>query len=167
MTDNELLLAMSDLLDTKLKAELQPIRDDIHILKGEMQEVKSEIRILKKDVETLKCEMQEVKSEIRVLKKDVQTLKCEMQEVKGDIRLLKTEVQVVKTEMQAMKTDLCQVKLYQENILEPRLNTIEACYASTYDRYKRDAERMETAFSDIEILKRTVENHSIQLQRLA
>lgn len=146
MTDNELLLAMSDLLDTKLKAELQPIRDDIHILKGEMQEVKSEIRILKKDVETLKCEMQEVK---------------------GDIRLLKTEVQVVKTEMQAMKTDLCQVKLYQENILEPRLNTIEACYTSTYDRYKRDAERMETAFSDIEILKRTVENHSIQLQRLA
>lgn len=104
MTDNELLLAMSDLLDTKLKAELQPIRDDIHILK---------------------------------------------------------------TEMQAMKTDLCQVKLYQENILEPRLNTIEACYTSTYDRYKRDVQRMETAFSDIEILKRTVENHSIQLQRLA
>lgn len=146
MTDNELLLAMSDLLDTKLKAELQPIRDDIHILK--------------KDVETLKCEMQEVKSEIRLLKNDVQTLKCEMQEVK-------TEMHVMKTEMQAIKTDLCQVKLYQENILEPRLNTIEACYTSTYDRYKRDAERMETAFSDIEILKRTVENHSIQLQRLA
>lgn len=111
MTDNELLLAMSDLLDTKLKAELQPIRDDIHILK-----------------------------------KDVQMLKSEMQEV---------------------KMDLCQVKLYQENILEPRLNTIEACYTSTYDRYRRDAERMETAFSDIEVLKRTVENHSIQLQRLA
>lgn len=145
MTDNELLLAMSDLLDTKLKAELQPIRDDIHILK--------------KDVETLKCEMQEVKSEIRLLKKDVQSLKGEMQ-------VMKTEVQVMKTEMQAMKTDLCQVKLYQENILEPRLNTIEACYTSTYDRYKRDAERMETAFSDIEILKKTVENHSIQLQRL-
>lgn len=139
MTDNELLLAMSDLLDTKLKAELQPIRDDIHILKGEMQEVKSDIRLLKKDVQTLKCEMQ----------------------------TMKTEMHVMKTEMQAMKTDLCQVKLYQENILEPRLNTIEACYTSTYDRYKRDAERMETAFSDIEILKRTVENHSIQLQRLA
>lgn len=160
MTDNELLLAMSDLLDTKLKAELQPIRDDIHILK--------------KDVQMLKSEMQEVKGDIRLLKKDVQTLKCEMQTVKAEMRVMKmemqamkTEMHVVKTEMQAMKTDLCQVKLYQENILEPRLNTIEACYTSTYDRYRRDAERMETAFSDIEILKRTVENHSIQLQRLA
>ena len=160
MTDNELLLAMSDLLDTKLKAELQPISDDIHILK--------------KDVQMLKSEMQEVKGDIRLLKKDVQTLKCEMQTVKAEMRVMKmemqamkTEMHVVKTEMQAMKTDLCQVKLYQENILEPRLNTIEACYTSTYDRYKRDAERMETAFSDIEIIKRTVENHSIQLQRLA
>lgn len=139
MTDNELLLAMSDLLDTKLKAELQPIRDDFHILK--------------KDVQTLKCEMQTVKAEMRVMKMEMQAMK--------------TEIHVVKTEMQAMKTDLCQVKLYQENILEPRLNTIEACYTSTYDRYRRDAERMETAFSDIEVLKRTVENHSIQLQRLA
>lgn len=139
MTDNELLLAMSDLLDTKLKAELQPIRDDIHVLKGEMQEVKSDIRLLKKDVQTLK----------------------------GDVQTLKTEMQVMKTEMQTMKTDLYQVKLYQENILEPRLNTIEACYTSTYDRYKRDVERMEEAFVDIEILKKTVADHSEKLQRLA
>lgn len=167
MTDGELLLAMSDLLDTKLKAELQPIRDDIHVLKGEMQEVKSDIRLLKKDVQMLKSEMQEVKGDIRLLKKDVQTLKGDVQTLKCEMQSVKTEIRVMKTEMQAMKTDLCQVKLYQENILEPRLNTIEACYTSTYDRYKKDAERMETAFADIEILKRTVENHSIQLQRLA
>lgn len=50
MTDNELLLAMSDLLDTKLKAELQPIRDDIHILKKDVQMLKSEMQEVKMDL---------------------------------------------------------------------------------------------------------------------
>lgn len=33
MTDNELLLAMSELVEKKLKTELQPLKDDIRDLK--------------------------------------------------------------------------------------------------------------------------------------
>jgi len=118
MTDNELLLAMSNMLDTKLSTQLRPIKEDIQVMKGE----------------------------IRVLKEDVQGLK---------------------EDMQFMKTDLQRVKLYQENILEPRLNTIEACYTSTYNRYKNDVDKMEIAFDDIDTLKKVVARHSEQLRKLA
>ena len=139
MKDNELLLAISNVLDTKLEEKLQPIRADV-------QELKEEVHVLKEDVGVLK-------EEVHVLKKDVEVLKDEVHVMKGRICVLQEDVQ--------------HVKLYQENMLEPRLNTIEACYTSTYDRYKNDVDRMETAFDDIEMLKQTVARHSEQLRKMA
>lgn len=54
MTDNELLLAMSEMIDKKLKAELQPIKEDIKAIREEQtridwmieNEIRSDIRLL-------------------------------------------------------------------------------------------------------------------------
>lgn len=59
-----------------------------------------------------------------------------------------------------------EVDLLENNVV-PRLNTIEACYTSTYDRYKNYAEKMEAAFADIEIMKKVIAEHSEKLQKLA
>lgn len=139
MTDYELLQAMSDMLDTKLNAQLQPIKEDMRGLKEDVQVLKDDMHILKEDVHILK----------------------------EDVQVLKEDVQVLKDDVQFAKTDLRRVKLYQENILEPRLNTIEACYTSTFNRYKSDVERIEMAFDDIDTLKQVVARHSEQLRKLA
>ena len=97
MTDNEMLLAISEMMDTKLKAELQPLKNDLQTVKDEVH----------------------------------------------------------------------QIKLYQENIVLPRLNTIESCYGDTYDRYRSYVEKMDAAFIDIDILKKVVSEHSRKLQKLA
>lgn len=97
MTDNELLLAISEIMDTKLKAELEPLKNDLQNTKNEVH----------------------------------------------------------------------QIKLYQENVLLPRLQTIESCYTDTYERYKNYAEKMDAAFADIELLKKVVTEHSEKLQKLA
>ena len=97
MTDNELLLAISEMMDKKLKSELQPIKDDI-------QDTKNEIH---------------------------------------------------------------QMKLYQENIIMPRLETIESCYTDTYKRYKNYADRMDAAFDDIEVIKKVIQEHSEKLQKIS
>ena len=117
MTENELLLAISDMMDHKLKAELQPIKNDLQTVKNEVQAVKN-------------------------------------------------EVQAVKNEVQAVKDDVHHMKLYQENIIMPRLNTIESCYTDTYGRYRNYSDKMEAAFEDIELLKRVVSEHSMKLQAL-
>lgn len=40
MTDNEMLLAISEMMDTKLKAELQPLKNDLQTVKDEVHQIK-------------------------------------------------------------------------------------------------------------------------------
>lgn len=124
MTENEMLLALSNMLD--------PIKSDIKEMKSDIQEMKSDISGLKGDVQGLKG--------------DVQILKDDMQEVKGRVK---------------------KIELTQENIILPRLQNIEACYTSTYDRYKESVEDHEEMKQDISILKKVVAEHSEKLQRIS
>ncbi len=58
-----------------------------------------------------------------------------------------------------------EVNLLENNVI-PRLNTIEACYTDTYNRYKDHADKMESAFQDVEILKKVAMVHSEKLKGL-
>ena len=138
---NEDLLAISQLLDVKLKAEITPIRNEMQALRSEIQAVKGE----------LQAEIQAVKGE----------LQAEIQAVKGE---LQAEIQAVKGELQA---EIHQIKLFQENIIMPQLNTIQACYTSTYDRYKDSVEGYEALKADNEVMKKVIMEHSDKLKRLA
>lgn len=208
MTENELLLAISDMMDHKLKAELQPIKNDLQTVKNEvqlvknevqlvkedlqvvkdevqlvkkdLQAVKDEVQLVKKDLQEVKDEVQLVKEDLRAVKEDLQTVKDRVQTVENDLQAVKNEVQAVKNEVQTVKNDLQTVKnevqtvkndvhhmkLYQENIIMPRLNTIESCYTDTYSRYRNYSDKMEVAFEDMELLKRVVSEHSMKLQAL-
>ena len=81
MTNDELLLAMSNVMDEKLKSELQPIKCDIH-------DMKADIRNMKDDMQNMKDDMQDVKTDIQNLKDDMQDMKDDMQNMKGDIGVL-------------------------------------------------------------------------------
>ena len=56
-----------------------------------------------------------------------------------------------------------EVDLLENNVI-PRLNTLESCYMSTYDRYRNYAKQMEKVFDDVQLLKGAVEKHSNILQ---
>ena len=116
---NDDLLAISQLLDVKLKAEIQPIKKEIQSLQREMLSVKEQ---------------------------------------------LQSEILSVKEQLQ---TEIHQMKLFQENIMMPRLNTIEACYLSTYERYMDSTEGYEALQADNEIMKQIIMEHSEKLQKLA
>lgn len=59
-----------------------------------------------------------------------------------------------------------EVDLLENNII-PRLSTIESCYTSTYNRYKDYADKMESAFADIELMKKVIADHSEKLQKIS
>ena len=157
MKDNELLSAIAGLLDEKLDekldARLKPIETDIREMKTDIRNLKTDVKGLKTDVEGLKT--------------DVQTLKSEMKEVKTEIRTMKTEIYVMKEDITVMKDDIRRINLFQENVILPRLNTIESCYTDTYRRYQTYNERMATAFEDIDLLKKVVAEHSEKLQKIS
>ena len=73
----------------------------------------------------------------------------------------------LKNDIKDMKDDIHKINLYQENIISPRLETIESCYTDTYRRYKNYADKMETVFEDVELLKKVVREHSAKLEQVS
>lgn len=73
----------------------------------------------------------------------------------------------IREDIQEIKTRVKKIEITQENEILPRLNTIESCYTSTYDKYKNDVETYEAIKQDISIIKKVVTEHSEKLQKLA
>ena len=80
----------------------------------------------------------------------------EMMDKKLDARLNPIESRIKRIE----------VDLLENNVI-PRLNTIESCYTSTFDRYKDSVDEYESMKQDIAIIKKVVAEHSEKLQKLA
>lgn len=80
---------------------------------------------------------------------------------------LRAELQPLKNQMQDMQDEIHKIKLFQENIIMPQLNTIQSCYLDTYHRYRDNADKMDAAFEDIDILKKVVAQHSEKLQAIS
>ncbi len=138
MSDNELLLAISNMMDVKLKAGLAPIKNDV----------------------------QEIKQDVHNLKSRMQSMESRMQSMENRMQNVENEVCQIKNELRQVNNEVHQIKLCQENVILPRLNTIEACYTETFKRYKDNADKMDAAFEDIALLKETVAEHSEQIQKL-
>ncbi len=160
MTNNELLSAISDLLVQKLKAELQPIKDKMQNIDDRVQSVESELLNVDTRMQNLEAEMLNVDTRM-------QNLEAEMLNVNTRMQSLEAEMLNVNTRMQSLEDNVLRLGLCQENDILPRLCTIESCYTSTYNRYNSYADKMDTAFTDISLLKIVVSDHSERLQNLA
>lgn len=66
-----------------------------------------------------------------------------------------------------LDTRLRKVELTQENEILPRLQNIESCYLSTYQRYAKGVEQIETMQTDVHVLKQVVAEHSRILQKIS
>ena len=96
-----------------------------------------------------------------------ESLRGEMLEMKESLRGEMSEmIEPIKEDLQEIKTRVKKVELTQENEILPRLNTIESCYTSTYERYKNSVDDYETMKQDVSILKKVVADHSEILQRI-
>ncbi len=73
----------------------------------------------------------------------------------------------IKEDIQEIKNRVKKIEIMQENEILPRLNTIESCYTSTYDRYKDNVETYETMRQDISLIKKVVAEHSEKLQKIS
>ena len=169
MTNYELLLEMSNMMDRKLN----PIKEDIRELKEDVAVLKEDVAVLKEDVAVLKEEVAELKEDVAVLKEDVAVLKEEVAELKEDVAELKEDVIVLKEDVSVLKEgysglekEVRDIRLSQENGVLPRLQNIESCYISTFKRYSDGILRMDSLQSDMDVVKMVVTEHSEKIQNL-
>ena len=87
--ENELLKAISDMMDQKL----DPVKNEIQTIKGEVQTMKGEIQDMKGEIQDMKGEIQDMKGEIQTIKEDQAAMKSELQmQIKRTEQNLRTEI---------------------------------------------------------------------------
>ena len=73
---------------------------------------------------------------------------------------------VLESKLQPIRDDIRFLKLQNENEILPRLQNIEECYLSTYERYKNGIMQLDAMQADIDIMMNVLMKHSKQLQQL-
>jgi len=163
---NEDLLAISQLLDVKLKAviqeEIQPIKDDIRDLKAEIGGVRSEMR---GEIASLRAEIGNVKSE---LEGEINSLRVELKgEIDGVRSEMRSEIGSLKAETNSLRAEITKIKLHLENVTGKNIQLLVENYVPAAKRYEKAADTIEAMQADIEIMKKVIMDHSEKLQRLA
>lgn len=142
MTNEELLLAMSDMMDAKLKpVHVKIDRMDRRLGKVEKRLEKLEGRMGRLEESVIRLEEREGGLENRVGKLD-------------------DRVGTLESRVKRIEVDLL------ENGVVPRLNTIEAFYVETSKRYQESTDHMEAVRADVSVLKLVVQDHSKKLQAI-
>lgn len=167
MTNSELLLAMSDLLDQKLKAELQPVKDKLQNIDNRLQVVEVRLQNVDDRLQVVEERLQDVDSRLQIVEEKLQDVDGRLQIVEVRLQNVDGRLQVVEVSLHNVEDNVLRLNLCHENDILPRLNTIESCYTSTYNHYSSYAEKMDAAFTDIVLLKIVVSDHSDKLQKLA
>lgn len=84
-----------------------------------------------------------------------------------DNELLLAMSELLDKKLKPIKDDIKLLKLQNENDILPRLQNIEACYTSTYNRYKSGVSQIEAMQVDIDVMKSVIKEHSEKLQQIS
>lgn len=93
------------------------------------------------------------------------SLRAEIAETRDSLQnSLRAEIAETRNSLQSQLT---QINLTLEQNVVPRLNTIESCYVSTYERYSQGINQLESIQSDILVMKDVIMKHSTQLAKIS
>ena len=84
-----------------------------------------------------------------------------------DNELLLAISSMLDKKLEPINDRLKRIELTQENDILPRVQNIESCYTSTYERYKSSVADYEAMKQDISIIKQVVAEHSEKLQKIS
>ncbi len=148
MKDNELLLAISDIVEAKvapLHKEIQQVR----------KEVTEKITLLENHITEV-----EAKLESRITEVEAK-LESRITEVEAKLEHRITEVEA------KLESEIVRISVLMENNVVPRIDNIESCYVSTYNRYVEGLNQISSIQSDVDVIKKVVIEHSKKLQRIS
>lgn len=136
MTDNELLLSISNIMDKKL----YPLEKTMDAFDEKLDKLETK---LTNKIDTVE---QNLNSKIDTLEQNLNSkIDTVEQNLKHSIRL---------------------INLTLENNVVPRLNEIESCYISTSERYQRETDKIISLDSDMSVAKSVILEHSNKLAAL-
>ncbi len=126
-------------LDSKLKAELQPVEDGIRDISQRLEKVESRLDDVEQHLKKVDQRLDDVEQHLK----------------KVDQRL------------DDMDQDLRNVKLHLENVTDKNIQLLSENYMPAAMRYQSATEQMETMQDRIDVLEKVVAEHSVKLQKIS
>jgi chromosome segregation ATPase len=181
MSDNELLLALSEMIDKKLDAQLEPIKKDIYGVKKDINSMKKDSYEMKKDINSMKKDSYEMRNDINSMKKDSYEMKKDINSMKNDINNMKKDSYEMRNDINSMKKDsydmrndiydvkneVQKINIILENEIRSDIKLLAENYLPAAIRYEKANKEHEEMKSDIEILKKVVTEHSEKIQKIS
>ncbi len=148
---NEDLLALSQMMDTKLDTKLQPIEKKLDAVEDRMTNLEDRMTNLEDRMTNLEDRMTNLETRFADLEKRVASLE--------------KDVNWMKLELKRMNSELMKLKICQETRIVPGLSNIETCYLDTSFRYQMSADKVDLVCEDVEVLKKIVSEHDEKLKK--
>lgn len=107
--DNELLKALSTLLDERLnpiKNDVNNIRSDINNMKSDINNIKTDINDMKLDIDNIKSDVDNLKSDAANMKTDIKYIKTQQEENYQILKSLEHSSEINKAEHDKFENDL-------------------------------------------------------------
>ena len=141
---------MLENMQNSLHAEIAETRDSLQSsLRAEIAETRDSLQ------NSLRAEIAETR----------ETLHAEIAETRDSLQSSR-RAEIAETR-DSLQSQLTQINLTLEQNVVPRLNTIESCYVSTYERYSQGINQLESIQSDILVMKDVIMKHSTQLAKIS
>ncbi len=162
MTDNELLLAISNIVQSYTNPIQQQLQDTEARLDTKIDTLQSHLEGRIDSVQTyLEGRIDSVQND---LEGKISSLNSKVDSVQNS---LESKISSLDSKLKHTQGDVKQIRILLENDVLPRLQNIESCYTSTYQRYADNVLQLETLQSDVDILKSVVAEHSDILRKIS
>ena len=102
-----------------------------------------------------------------IVRSQIEPIRRDIEDIKQDVKDQRQDIEDIKQDVESLKQDVRNLNLKMENDILPRLNTIEACYTSTYERYANGIDQLYALQSDTDILKKVVAEHSEKIKKIS
>ena len=103
----------------------------------------------------------------QLLDTKLEPIRQDVDKLKEDVGSLQYRVGSLESSMSLLRDDVSYLKFQNENEILPRLQNIEACYVSTYERYVDKTEQTDKIRQDVDVLKTVVAEHSQILKNIS
>ena len=131
MTNEELLVAMSNMMDQRLDEKLEPLKKD----------------------------MSEVKDRVTNIEDRVTNIENRVTNIEDRVTNIENRVTDMETQITNIKDRVTNIELDIENDIRPGIITLCDAYGTQFDRYSISIESHEKMKTDIEVMKSIVSRH--------
>lgn len=131
MTNEELLVAMSNMMDQRLDEKLEPLKKD----------------------------MSEVKDRVTNIENRVTNIENRVTNIENRVTNMETQITNIKDRVTNIENRVTNIEIDIENDIRPGIITLCDAYGTQFDRYSISIESHEKMKTDIEVMKSIVSRH--------